>query len=532
MIQKVAVLDMDLQKYKDKLLHFSKRANKLYIYGAGNYGKGYFDVLQHNKCNVDGFIVTKKYSKEYLGRPVYSIEEISEKISSEDGIIPAFTNSNVEEIAGMFLCSSPQILDFDHRLMLCLENEIHFFPLMDKLDEGFPVVEQKVDTSQWNDILIVRLDVIGDIVFTTPFIRELRRNFPEGHVSVVIRKQNQKMLEDCPYIDELFLYDGELSDGELAEQSQNYYRLSGKIRKFADERFQSRNFDVVFFPRELLCGRNTIDELLIAYYSGARYRIGRMWVDEVDRRLVCERLNKSFTMICNPSSPMHEAAYALEMLRQCGCMVEDERMELWTGSQSEMRISRLLQEHSVEERHILIALGIVASVDTRTWRTENYNSIIRHYGGQYGAHIRFIIMGGEDAVDAAEQVDDSFSNVVNLAGKTALDETIACMKRCHLYVGSNTGLLHFASAWGVPSVTIYSELSDGEPTDGDSPFRMGAWKVPHIDLVPPAGLDGCHGVCRMRFSHCINQITPTQVIHAIDEMLNLKCAEERETIHG
>ena len=53
----------------------------------------------------------------------------------------------------------------------------------------------------------------------------------------------------------------------------------------------------------------------------------------------------------------------------------------------------------------------------------------------------------------------------------------------------------------------------------------GAWKVPHIDLVPPAGLDGCHGVCRMRFSHCINQILPEQVIDAINQLSRLECVD-------
>ena len=95
------------------------------------------------------------------------------------------------------------------------------------------------------------------------------------------------------------------------------------------------------------------------------------------------------------------------------------------------------------------------------------------------------------------------------------------MSHCDLYVGSNTGLLHYASALGKPSITIYSELEDGDPMDGDAPERMGAWQVPHINLIPPAGLDGCHGVCRKRYSHCINQITPRQVVEAMRSLLSV-----------
>ena len=69
-----------------------------------------------------------------------------------------------------------------------------------------------------------------------------------------------------------------------------------------------------------------------------------------------------------------------------------------------------------------------------------------------------------------------YEEYINLVSKTDLNEIASCMKKCDLYVGSNTGLLHFASAFEVPCVTIYSELSDGKPTDGDSPCWMGHGK--------------------------------------------------------
>ena len=512
------VIDL-LNKEKNKILNFVSSCRQIYIYGAGNYGKGYLDILQHYGQDVAGFIVTNKCDNRCKGIPIYSVHEISEVISAEDGIIPAYTNSKVQDIEDKFANVIPRILDFDHKAMICMENEIHFFPLMDKLTSEFQKPNKIIDISKWNNILIVRLDAIGDTVFTTPFIREVRKNFPYSHISVVIRKQNQKILENCPYIDELFLYESELLDGELAEQCQNYQEISRKIQGFTEQNFKSKEFDVVFFPRELLCGRNTVDELLLAYYSHAKYRVGRMLADELDQCLIYEKLKDNFTLITKPSEPMHEAAYALDMLKQCGCIVEDERMELWPSIQSEQKIEDLLKKYYIEENNILIALGIEASVDTRTWRVENYNKVIRYYGETSGNRVRFIIMGGADAKEAAGKIDNSCKNVINLAGETNLDETAACMKKCDLYVGSNTGLLHFASALGIPSVTIYSELSDGKPTDGDSPVRMGAWKVPHIDLVPSAGLDGCYGVCKMSFSHCINQISPRQVINSIAQMI-------------
>lgn len=510
-----------LKKNLEKIREFVRVCRHIYIYGAGNFGRGYLDILQDNGYDADGFIVTEKHTETYLDKPVYSVDELSYRISEEDGVIPAYTNSDIDEIKHKFVNACPKVLDFDHKVMLQMENELHFLPLMDCLDREFPESEKEINRSAWKKILIVRLDAIGDMVLTTPFIRELRKNFPESHISLVLRRQNEKLLESCPYIDQFYLYDSELIGGELAEQCKNYPKLSEKVRKFMDENFQNQTFDVVFFPRELLCGRNSIDELLIAYYSGAKYRIGRMLSDDPDKQFICERLKKSFTLISNPLEPMHEAAYALDMLKQCGCKVTEERMELWVSDSSEEKAARIWKEYQVDDSDKVIALGIVASVETRTWKIENYNEILRFYGKRFGDKVRFVIMGGGDARDAAGHLEVSYGNIMNLVGKTDLNETAACMKKCNLYVGSNTGLLHLASAFGVASVTVYSELSDGNPTDGDSPFRMGAWKVPHIDLVPPAGLDGCHGVCRMGFSHCINQITPDRMIDSINKLLGL-----------
>lgn len=43
--------------------------------------------------------------------------------------------------------------------------------------------------SKINKILIIRLDEIGDVVMTTPFIRELRRNFPKAEINLIVKPQ-------------------------------------------------------------------------------------------------------------------------------------------------------------------------------------------------------------------------------------------------------------------------------------------------------------------------------------------------------
>lgn len=527
---------MDVKKEKEKLLGFGRTHKNLYIYGAGNYGRGYLDVLETNGIPVDGFIVSEKREGEFCGKGVYRAEEIDSKGYGNLGIIPAYANSRSEEIQKKFTKTLPDVLDMDHRIMVCLDNEIRFCPIMDRLDQEFGTSPQWEPNTILENILIIRLDAIGDTVMTTPFIRELRGNNPGSHISVVLREQNRSLLEGCPYIDELFLYDSGLIDGELAEQCRLYDVLREKIAEFAAGNFAGKQFDAVFLPRELLCGRNRVDELLLAYMSGAKYKIGRIMGNEADKRHIWKRMSRSFSLVCLQGKPMHEAEYALDLLQECGYKIHDKRMELWPGERGRAYAGAVFRGLREPEGGIVIALGIVASVGTRTWQAGNYKSLIEKFYGLYHTRVKFILLGGNDAVGAAKEICGGTGPgagtrlpkalpegiLMDFTGKLSLDGTAAIMEQCDLYVGSNTGLLHFASAFGKPSVTIYSELDDGLPTDGDSPFRMGAWQTPRIDLVPHAGLDGCHGVCRMGRPHCINLITPDMVWNAIEEIMGLK----------
>ncbi|MCL6621940.1 MAG: hypothetical protein K6T55_07525 [Syntrophobacterales bacterium] len=86
-------------------------------------------------------------------------------------------------------------------------------------------------------IIIIRLDEIGDLILTSPFIRELRRNLPNSYITLVVKPETYNLLEKCPYIDELLLMD---------------VGGSRYIRPFL------RHARAFFWPRRIFGGKNTI----------------------------------------------------------------------------------------------------------------------------------------------------------------------------------------------------------------------------------------------------------------------------------
>lgn len=504
----------------DALLVFAKKHKAIYIYGAGNYGTLYAKILSHYGIKVCGFIVTEAISHKDGDCQVYNICDAIHIVTSDDGVIPAFTNSEPSKIKNMFICSSPDVLAFDHKKMLCIADELFFLPIIDELDKQHGCQIKKADSVALNRILVIRIDAIGDLIFISAFLRELKRSFPESTIDIVVRESNCSLIENCPYVEKIYPYITGLIDGELSQQCEHYGDIRSKVERFAAANFSENHYDAVFLPRELLCGRNMLDDLLLAYYSGAKFRFGQMIVNDTHERYLFERMQNSFTLIAVNDKPCHQVQCSLKILCEMGLEVKDEKMELWPSEDDKGKAKEALSFYG---NYKLIALGIMATAPKRVWDTQNYIELINEITRTTDSCC-FVIFGGNDAVTMAGSIMDQINDkerVLNLTDELSLRDTAAYISLCSLYVGSNTGLLHFASAMSVPSVTIYSELEDGQPMDGDAPERMGAWCVPHIDLIPPAGLDDCHGVCRKRYSHCINQITPKQVNYAIRSLISV-----------
>ena len=54
-------------------------------------------------------------------------------------------------------------------------------------------------------ILLIRLRLIGDVVFTTPVIRALKRAMPDAHIAYLVERASAAVVEGNPHLDELIV---------------------------------------------------------------------------------------------------------------------------------------------------------------------------------------------------------------------------------------------------------------------------------------------------------------------------------------
>lgn len=358
-------------------------------------------------------------------------------------------------------------------------------------------------------VLVVRLDEIGDVVMTTPLLRELRRQLPEAWISLVVKPAIKNLVELCPYVNEVFTYDRNTkrSNGELRQ----HWRTLALARK----QLWHRRFDLAIVPR---WDTDQSHATFVAYFSGAAWRIGFSEKVIAHKRLPNAGYDRLFTHLLYDNKLQHEVKRSLEMIRYLGGLVQEKRLELWVGEDDADYAEEIFREHGVRPGDLVVAFGTSGGHSPmKQWPRENFLELGRWLRQEYDS--RVLIVGGPGEETLGWELERGLGPVViNVVGKTSLRQAAALLGRCHLYAGNDAGPMHVAVAMGLPVVALFGS---------SCLHRFGPWGSGHrvLSLYPSCGpckgeihLDRCR-YCTADRPHCILDITVEQVKEAVTHQL-------------
>lgn len=497
-----------------KLNKFAAGHSNLYVYGAGKYGKRAVYVLQELNYHIRAFIVTEKapMHDEMDETSIIDMKEAVSVLGASDGVLLAMKPKFQEEVQERMVACRADILPLSEDDLFVLSNWDHlrYFSELSRLNPACRFTRLQ----DYKNILIVRLDVIGDMIWTTPFIRELRREVPNAHLTLVLRRDVYDLMKNCPYLDEIICYD--LPGNELA--CQDLPRLERRARNFAMKNLVDKKFDIVFLPR-FLHFSDCFENVMLAVFCGAKTRVGRVEYKAMGMagRFAAYIYKPMFSILSEEHEEKHESQRILQMLTACGVSLKNKYMELWPDQKAKDFADKLLGNYTGK----WIALGLVGREAYRCWKVEYYVEFICSMKKRHGGMVKFILLGGSDALSYANFLH-AIDGCLDLVGKTTLDVATAVLDRCSLYVGSNTGIMHMAAAMHVPVVEISPHLRSSVYESGISPLLVGAIGIPHTVLQPERGADEkCEqaGHCIRKEPHCILQVKPSAVANAANKLL-------------
>ena len=372
------------------------------------------------------------------------------------------------------------------------------------------------------NILVVRLDGIGDMILTSGFLRELRRNFPCARITLVVSPIMFPIVEMCPYVNEVLVFDKNSMD-------RRFFATVKSIADFCRENFWHKKFSFAFLPQ---WGDN-FAALLIAWLSGARERIGygastvNLWLNNM---YPDDEARDNFLLTKNVISPLSvitDVEKHFYVLEAAGLRVEETHMELFFDTEDFRRARELLQV--VPPNCKKIAFGIGGSASNKKYPVEKYLVALKILAQK---NLVFIIVGGRDEIDNANYLEKNLprDKVLNLVGKTTLRETEAVISQADFYVGNDTSTVHMAAAAQIPVLALYQEAQDKEnflPGLLSNFRQFQPWQTSFVALRPDHQLDECAklpptcGWGHADGPHCITQITPQEIVDGFEVLENL-----------
>lgn len=317
-------------------------------------------------------------------------------------------------------------------------------------------------------ILVIRLDEIGDMVLSTPFLRELRRNYPKAEITLVVKPAVYNLVELCPYVDRIKNFSK--ADGRWA-----VFQNINRAKKFAHNELE-QDYDLAIVPRfdsdfAYMAGA-------IAFFSGAGIRIGYApWVLPCKSKLDAGLEGFYTDFVPAREGVCHEVERNLDILRYLGCSIENSSLELWIDEHDEQVAKKLL---SIRGEQRLLALILSAGVKHKEWPIENYIGMVEFFRQE---NVLPILLGaGENTREYADEFCNACPEAIDLVGKCSLRETYAVMKQCDIFLGGDTGPMHMAAASGIAGTTMF--FTHWKPEYIGTPERFGPWEG-NIQVIQP-----------------------------------------------
>ena len=306
-------------------------------------------------------------------------------------------------------------------------------------------------TSTYKNILVINTMHIGDLMLVTPALRTLRANYPKAHIALLTDKPLADLVRCNENIDECILIDKHGRDkGILA-----LIRFIRQIRK--------RHFDLVINYH-----RNERASA-IASFSGGKKIVG--YAQPFFHRFF-DHWMPNLAMADTPKDKvMHQTLCHLKVLQEAaGCTKLDDRgLEMWLPPEEEKKASDLWQKEFAKDDRV-IAFNIGASWMTKRWIDAYFAECADRFI-QKGYHIAFLGGPTDVAIVKAciEKMKEKDSPKVHVfTGKVSLTVLAGLLRRCCLFLTTDSGPMHVGVAMNVPIVTMFgaSPVPTFYPYDG------------------------------------------------------------------
>ncbi len=335
-------------------------------------------------------------------------------------------------------------------------------------------------------VLLVRLDLMGDVVNGLSAAHAARQRWPRAHIAFMAPPQWQAIVDRCSVVDETIALDpAAVTHWPACLNPRRWWRLLralGAVRR--------RRFDLAVSIYGPIGGT-------VVALSGARERRGYAreaprfsfdWAFEGGRR----------------NGGPHETELAARLI--------DSSRPPWRTIDRTDDLPKPAALAGVP-RPLVVAHAGAAHGDAKRWREEHWERTLAELAAG-GATVALVGLAGDRAL--ARRLRDSVHNLIDLTGETSLETLMGTLQAADLVISTDSGPAHLARALGTKVVALHGPTDTALHGPGDpacAALRVEMPCGPCYDFRRVA-------TCQFGDTLCMEWLNPDRVVGTARSMLS------------
>jgi ADP-heptose:LPS heptosyltransferase len=324
-----------------------------------------------------------------------------------------------------------------------------------------------IPSKQWSKkkmpsgILAIRLQAMGDMVITLPYLQRLRRTMPPGtRIDFLTREEVDSIPQSIVLFDKVFTIKG----GRNLKKQLFYTGL-------LLPQLLLRRYDVVIDLQNNIVSRMVRKTLMPKAWS------------EFDR----------FSAIAAGES----TRLTIEATGLGKCCADASGFRFKTGVDN----TGLLKENGWDGISELVVLNPAGAFTTRNWPVENYTGFAELWLKRF-PQTQFLVIGVNAINEKASLFKAKLGNrLINLVNKTTPVQAFAIIQKARLVVSEDSGLMHMSWVSGIPTLAMFGSTKSSRSCPlGDHSLLLHSSDLPCGNCMLEE--------CAFGDIHCLTRYTP------------------------
>ncbi len=281
-------------------------------------------------------------------------------------------------------------------------------------------------------VLLVRHDDrIGNLIMMKPLLQGVRHTWPEAEIGVLIGDRFARVYQEEPEVDRLWI----LEKRRVLRKPLLFFGLIRELRRF--------EYDIAFDCSHMHSFSLTGAALTRMCGAPVRVAYNRGRADEFCNLLV-EPLHAEH----------HESDVLLNLLRPFVEELPEVSLTLHLSEEEHDWAEKIRAECGIGPRGVLVGVH-VGGRDAKKWPLERHLALLQRILSLY--RLSVVVICGPAEKAEAERLRETWGDKVMVFDELEVRQMMALVAHCDFFIGPDTGPMHVAVAFGVPTVAVFIE---------------------------------------------------------------------------